>query len=182
MDCSCGCLVLPQVQPVRHTRTASAVYIHGVLVPCAAMACGPCAATELAATGLQAAAWQGASGVTCVSGHTLTTLLLLAAAAPCSFLLLVLALLCCTICPLQRSIALPDVHSGYGFAIGNVAAFDMNNPEVGNGAWSPLEQYDCNGSSIWLCRGCAVGVGMPMLMQQRLISAMPCLSSSVALF
>lgn len=32
---------------------------------------------------------------------------------------------------LQRSIALPDVHSGYGFAIGNVAAFDMNNPEVG---------------------------------------------------
>jgi hypothetical protein len=86
-------------------------------------------------------------------------LLLLAAAAPCSFLLLVLALLCCTICPLQRSIALPDVHSGYGFAIGNVAAFDMNNPEVRNGAWSPLEQYDCNGSSIWLCRGCAVGVG-----------------------
>ena len=24
-----------------------------------------------------------------------------------------------------RSIALPDVHAGYGFAIGNVAAFDM---------------------------------------------------------
>ena len=24
---------------------------------------------------------------------------------------------------------LPDTHSGYGFAIGNVAAFDMNNPE-----------------------------------------------------
>eukprot|EP00878_Enallax_costatus_P005341 GHUV01005610.1.p1 GENE.GHUV01005610.1~~GHUV01005610.1.p1 ORF type:complete len:431 (+),score=152.10 GHUV01005610.1:758-2050(+) len=31
---------------------------------------------------------------------------------------------------LQRSIALPDVHSGYGFAIGNVAAFDMKNPEA----------------------------------------------------
>jgi len=35
-------------------------------------------------------------------------------------------------CPahlLQKSIALPDVHSGYGFAIGNVAAFDMADPE-----------------------------------------------------
>jgi tRNA-splicing ligase RtcB len=30
----------------------------------------------------------------------------------------------------QKSIALPDVHSGYGFAIGNVAAFDMSNPEA----------------------------------------------------
>uniref|UniRef100_A0A061QWI7 RNA-splicing ligase RtcB homolog n=1 Tax=Tetraselmis sp. GSL018 TaxID=582737 RepID=A0A061QWI7_9CHLO len=30
----------------------------------------------------------------------------------------------------KASIALPDVHSGYGFAIGNVAAFDMNNPEA----------------------------------------------------
>lgn len=30
---------------------------------------------------------------------------------------------------LQNSIGLPDVHSGYGFAIGNVAAFDMMNPE-----------------------------------------------------
>jgi len=28
------------------------------------------------------------------------------------------------------SIGLPDVHSGYGFAIGNVAAFDMANPEA----------------------------------------------------
>ena len=27
-----------------------------------------------------------------------------------------------------RSIGLPDVHSGYGFAIGNVAAFDMEDP------------------------------------------------------
>jgi tRNA-splicing ligase RtcB len=29
----------------------------------------------------------------------------------------------------KRSIGLPDVHSGYGFAIGNVAAFDMANPD-----------------------------------------------------
>lgn len=28
----------------------------------------------------------------------------------------------------KRSIGLPDVHSGYGFAIGNLAAFDMNDP------------------------------------------------------
>ena len=28
------------------------------------------------------------------------------------------------------SIGLPDAHSGYGFAIGNVAAFDMNNPDA----------------------------------------------------
>jgi RNA-splicing ligase RtcB len=26
------------------------------------------------------------------------------------------------------SLALPDVHSGYGFAIGNVAAFDISDP------------------------------------------------------
>ncbi|XP_045147086.1 RNA-splicing ligase RtcB homolog [Echinops telfairi] len=30
----------------------------------------------------------------------------------------------------HRSIGLPDVHSGYGFAIGNMAAFDMDNPEA----------------------------------------------------
>lgn len=29
-----------------------------------------------------------------------------------------------------RSVGLPDVHSGYGFAIGNVAAFDMSNPDA----------------------------------------------------
>ena len=29
-----------------------------------------------------------------------------------------------------KSIALPDVHSGYGFAIGNVAAMDMSDPEA----------------------------------------------------
>lgn len=28
-----------------------------------------------------------------------------------------------------KSIGLPDVHSGYGFAIGNMAAFDMSNPD-----------------------------------------------------
>ena len=31
---------------------------------------------------------------------------------------------------MKRSVGLPDVHSGYGFAIGNVAAFDTNNPEA----------------------------------------------------
>jgi len=30
----------------------------------------------------------------------------------------------------KKSIAMPDVHSGYGFAIGNVAAFDMDDPEA----------------------------------------------------
>ncbi|EZG55686.1 tRNA-splicing ligase RtcB-like protein [Gregarina niphandrodes] len=30
----------------------------------------------------------------------------------------------------KRSVALPDVHAGYGFAIGNVAAFDMGDPEA----------------------------------------------------
>ncbi len=30
---------------------------------------------------------------------------------------------------MSKSIGLPDVHSGYGFAIGNVAAFDMANPD-----------------------------------------------------
>lgn len=30
----------------------------------------------------------------------------------------------------SRSIAMPDVHSGYGFAIGNVAAFDMHDPDA----------------------------------------------------
>ena len=29
-----------------------------------------------------------------------------------------------------RSVGLPDVHSGYGFAIGNMAAFDMDDPEA----------------------------------------------------
>lgn len=29
----------------------------------------------------------------------------------------------------KNSIGLPDIHSGYGFAIGNMAAFDMSNPD-----------------------------------------------------
>lgn len=29
-----------------------------------------------------------------------------------------------------KSVGLPDVHSGYGFAIGNMAAFDMGNPDA----------------------------------------------------
>eukprot|EP01156_Anaeramoeba_ignava_P021928 Anaeramoba_ignava/c19943_g1_i3.p1 GENE.c19943_g1_i3~~c19943_g1_i3.p1 ORF type:complete len:702 (+),score=184.24 c19943_g1_i3:27-2108(+) len=31
---------------------------------------------------------------------------------------------------IKSSIGLPDVHSGYGFAIGNVAAFDIDNPDA----------------------------------------------------
>lgn len=30
----------------------------------------------------------------------------------------------------KGSIGLPDVHSGYGFAVGNVAAFDMGDPDA----------------------------------------------------
>ena len=30
----------------------------------------------------------------------------------------------------QRSIGLPDIHAGYGFAIGNMAAFDVGNPQA----------------------------------------------------
>ena len=30
----------------------------------------------------------------------------------------------------QNSIGLPDLHSGYGFAIGNMAAFDMDDPKA----------------------------------------------------
>ena len=30
----------------------------------------------------------------------------------------------------RHSIGLPDLHSGYGFAIGNVAAFDMDDPKA----------------------------------------------------
>lgn len=39
---------------------------------------------------------------------------------------------CFTLCLIvpQRSIGLPDVHSGYGFAIGNMAAFDMDDPDA----------------------------------------------------
>ncbi len=31
-------------------------------------------------------------------------------------------------CSFQRSVGLPDIHSGYGFAIGNMAAFDVDDP------------------------------------------------------
>ena len=29
-----------------------------------------------------------------------------------------------------KSVGLPDIHSGYGLAIGNMAAFDVNDPKV----------------------------------------------------
>merc|ERR1712080_56973 len=30
----------------------------------------------------------------------------------------------------KHSVGLPDIHAGYGFAIGNLAAFDMDNPDA----------------------------------------------------
>ncbi len=30
----------------------------------------------------------------------------------------------------NRSVGLPDIHSGYGFAIGNMAAFDVSDPSA----------------------------------------------------
>uniref|UniRef100_A0A183DKH2 3'-phosphate/5'-hydroxy nucleic acid ligase n=1 Tax=Gongylonema pulchrum TaxID=637853 RepID=A0A183DKH2_9BILA len=30
----------------------------------------------------------------------------------------------------NASIGLPDIHSGYGFAIGNIAAFDVSDPDA----------------------------------------------------
>ena len=41
---------------------------------------------------------------------------------------------------LQKSVGLPDVHSGYGFAIGNMAAFDVSNPSA---VVSPGGLYKC---------------------------------------
>ena len=29
----------------------------------------------------------------------------------------------------KASLGMPDVHAGYGFAIGNIAAFDMDDPD-----------------------------------------------------
>merc|ERR1712007_76545 len=31
---------------------------------------------------------------------------------------------------IKYSVGLPDIHSGYGFAIGNIAAFDMGDPNA----------------------------------------------------
>ncbi len=45
----------------------------------------------------------------------------------------------------QRSIGLPDVHSGYGFAIGNMAAFDMNDPDA------VVSPGTCLTPHVWRC-------------------------------
>jgi len=42
-----------------------------------------------------------------------------------------------------RSIALPDVHAGYGFAIGNVAAFDMGTHNVHAHMHTPTHTHAC---------------------------------------
>jgi hypothetical protein len=53
-----------------------------------------------------------------------------------------------------QSIGLPDVHSGYGFAIGNVAAFDMADPQaiVSPGAhpmtWCRIQSWQ---GMTWCC-------------------------------
>lgn len=58
----------------------------------------------------------------------------------------------------KASIALPDVHSGYGFAIGNVAAFDMADPEsiVSPGALKATRVVDARSHSerraVWSSR------------------------------
>ena len=51
-----------------------------------------------------------------------------------------------------RSVGLPDVHSGYGFAIGNMAAFDM---EVGSLLFHVTAKrapYNCNWQALVLVR------------------------------
>lgn len=48
----------------------------------------------------------------------------------CSALLIACFVARHALCGSQGSIGLPDVHSGYGFAIGNVAAFDIADPDA----------------------------------------------------
>lgn len=75
----------------------------------------------------------------------------------------------------KASIALPDVHSGYGFAIGNVAAFDMSDPEsiVSPGApLSPERACYCEMCALLLkcCKtGRAGGVGFDINCGVRLL-------------
>ena len=40
-----------------------------------------------------------------------------------------------------RSVGLPDIHSGYGFAIGNMAAFDMSDPKAVVSPGEPIENF-----------------------------------------
>jgi len=52
----------------------------------------------------------------------------------------------------QRSVALPDCHSGYGFAIGNVAAMDMEDP---NAVVSPGKQKCLFLKNVKIVIGCS---------------------------
>lgn len=45
-----------------------------------------------------------------------------------------------------RSVGLPDIHSGYGFAIGNMAAFDMSDPKA---VVSPGESHESCQELLW---------------------------------
>ena len=58
----------------------------------------------------------------------------------------------------KASIALPDVHSGYGFAIGNVAAFDMDDPESIVSPGAPPPQ-----AFLALCEQLSHAAAMPLL-------------------
>ena len=40
-----------------------------------------------------------------------------------------------------RSVGLPDIHSGYGFAIGNMAAFDMSDPKAVVSPGKPVDNF-----------------------------------------
>ncbi|RXN01687.1 tRNA-splicing ligase RtcB-like [Acipenser ruthenus] len=48
----------------------------------------------------------------------------------------------------HRSIGLPDVHSGYGFAIGNMAAFDMDNPDAVVSPGTSLQPFTREGEQV----------------------------------
>lgn len=79
-----------------------------------------------------------------------------------------------TICFLlcQRSIGLPDVHSGYGFAIGNMAAFDMSNPDavVSPGLFTFVGGLKL-GKSTWIY--CWLGRLWPFAFGERVENCMP---------
>ncbi|KAI1729730.1 tRNA-splicing ligase rtcB domain-containing protein [Ditylenchus destructor] len=55
----------------------------------------------------------------------------------------------------KHSIGLPDIHSGYGFAIGNIAAFDVSDP---NSIVSPGQDYlkamAAAANFAWVNRSC----------------------------
>ena len=53
----------------------------------------------------------------------------------------------------QKSIGLPDIHSGYGFAIGNMAAFDTADPSavVSPGTYTVFSLLSPSVRSLRMC-------------------------------